>query len=790
MAQLSKEQEKQMAIMTSTTSTREEKLAATKLYTDMIKMESVAVDPENFMGEMDVPEETEEPKIRTIEEISAAAKKASLNETEVIVKDIVAKSNLPEDQKESLFADILAKVTPIAGWAKEQVGGLLENDFVQNTTNDLKRQLGLTVRAAGEGTANIVGIAYDPISVIVELADKIVRGDKATDIPQLSTQMATLLDSIGVPKPENTVERIVNVVGQGAVGGGGSASISTQLAKLLQGTSKKVASIMATNPLQQTAAGGSAGAAMQGTDEAGYGPAAQFGASLLAGGLTGKLTNQRTIPISERVRETVSEAEKLGVPVLTSDVRPPGTFAGKSLQVASESVPVVGTGPVRLSQNEARINAIQEFAKSWGVDLGDDVKIIETLSKDLFKRRGVLFQQASSAKQKILDNPKLQVESAGTMLATKTLKVIDDEIDRLKSLNSDALVPVINKLEGWKKSLINGTTGKSVGTASFQVANGQSFKNVEELRKVFGSSFKGDDMASVREIGQASLNKVYGPLIEEMGDFIKTHVGVAASKRWKTSNSKLSGLINELDNSLFKSVMKKGEVSPEEVSRILFSKKPSDVKLLLKNLDATGLKNAKTAMISSLYRKSLGSIDEGLPSPEKFKTELKKMSEQMGIVFSEQELDSIKGLGRVLDITKRAGDANVVLKTGGGMVSIPIVSGVLTQLLGGAVAGISAYAGVGGLARLFESSATRNILMKLPTVRPGSRQEAELIKRLNEVIILEQSKETGSDDQVGDQSGLDNSEIVVSENSPTLESIIGGLNPSVSKKILAASNAA
>ena len=195
-------------------------------------------------------------------------------------------------------------------------------------------------------------------------------------------------------------------------------------------------------------------------------------------------------------------------------------------------------------------------------------------------------------------------------------------------------------------------------------------------------------------------------------------------------------------------------------------------------------------MISSLYRKSLGSIDEGLPSPEKFKTELKKMSEQMGIVFSEQELDSIKGLGRVLDITKRAGDANVVLKTGGGMVSIPIVSGVLTQLLGGAVAGISAYAGVGGLARLFESSATRNILMKLPTVRPGSRQEAELIKRLNEVIILEQSKETGSDDQVGDQSGLDNSEIVVSENSPTLESIIGGLNPSASNKILAASNAA
>ena len=62
MAQLSKEQQKQMDIMEGypSTTTREEWLAATKLYNDMRRMESVAVDPENFMGEMDVPEETTE----------------------------------------------------------------------------------------------------------------------------------------------------------------------------------------------------------------------------------------------------------------------------------------------------------------------------------------------------------------------------------------------------------------------------------------------------------------------------------------------------------------------------------------------------------------------------------------------------------------------------------------------------------------------------------------------------------------------------------------------------------
>ena len=76
----------------------------------------------------------------------------------------------------------------------------------------------------------------------------------------------------------------------------------------------------------------------------------------------------------------------------------------------------MGTGDVRKLQQADRINAIQEFAKSWGVDLGNDVKIIETVAKDLFKRRGVLFQQASNSKNKILNDPKLQVESAGTML--------------------------------------------------------------------------------------------------------------------------------------------------------------------------------------------------------------------------------------------------------------------------------------------------------------------------------------------------------------------------------------
>ena len=49
---LSEEQKAQLAIMTSPTSTREEKIAATQLYTDMVNMERAAADPEEFMGGM------------------------------------------------------------------------------------------------------------------------------------------------------------------------------------------------------------------------------------------------------------------------------------------------------------------------------------------------------------------------------------------------------------------------------------------------------------------------------------------------------------------------------------------------------------------------------------------------------------------------------------------------------------------------------------------------------------------------------------------------------------------
>ena len=52
---------------------------------------------------------------------------------------------------------------------------------------------------------------------------------------------------------------------------------------------------------------------------------------------------------------------------------------------------------------------------------------------------------------------------------------------------------------------------------------------------------------------------------------------------------------------------------------MLFSKKPSDVKLIYKNLDQVGKANAKASIIAEMFKKSVNA--DGSVSPEIFKSQ-------------------------------------------------------------------------------------------------------------------------------------------------------------------------
>tara|TARA_R100001377_G_scaffold17813_2_gene9139 strand:- start:1210 stop:3330 length:2121 start_codon:yes stop_codon:yes gene_type:complete len=702
---------------------------------------------------------------RTLAEIAAAAKEADKESSQIKVDEVVASSGLPEEQKLNFAQDLMTKITPIAGWASDKVGELKDVDFI----NEGQRQLGLTARAAAEGAASLGGIVYDPIATIINLASAISGGKG--DIPRLSDQMASVLNKLDVPEPENAQERIVNMVSQGMVAGGGSASVSTKIANYLSGVSKKVANIMAAGSGTQVVGGGSAGAGGQATAEMGGGPVAQTIAALASGLVGGKISNIKTDPIPEQTIATAKQAESAGLPVLTSDVRPPSTFAGKWLQRTSESIPVLGTGGIRSAQQDLRAEAVTNLARSFGVNLGDDVDIVSEVAKDLLRKRGSELTKYTKLKSSVIENDALR--SSGVVDVNKTVAAIDQEIDQLSRLRSGEFAPVIERLKDWRSAILGEKVVKGPKGKNVTIREGQPLENIELLRKQIGQSFEDPSLAAVKAVGQQALNRIYNPLREDMRSFITTFGSKNDIKRFDVSNARLTELAGELDNSLFKSVLKKGEMTPEDVNRILFSKKPSDVKLLYKNLDATGRANARTAIISDMFKKSLNANET--ISPDVFKNQIKKRSEQLGIFFNERDLNTVEGLGRVLSLTRRGAEANVLPPTGA-MLQIPIISGFLMQSLGGVGGGLAAVASIGGIARILESPAVRNILVKLPKVSAGSVQEAELMKRLDDIIMLESGSPSEDENYLS------------TETSGALQNIIGNIKPSTINKVITQSS--
>ena len=690
-------------------------------------------------------------------------------------QDLMLESAKEDNTNIGLIQDITQKTKKVAGELEELVVPKLQDeDFVKSVTDETVRQLGLTGRAMAEGGANLIGIVYDPIANMINLASQMTNNPQ--NIKPLGMQMTNLLNNLGIPNPENATERIVNMVGQGMTSAGGSAQISRQLANFLQGTAKKVATIMSAKPGLQTVSGGGAGASGQGAAELGYGPVTQFISALLGGLSTGIILSPKgstaniddlveTIPTT--TKETIQQAKNLGVDVMTTDAIPPSTFAAKWLQQTSEFIPFFGTGGLRKAQQDQRISAISDLVRTYGVKFGNDKDILTDVSKSLLAKRGSDLTKYTKMKKSVTENPDLN--QAGKVDVSNTIKQIDEEIFKLQSLRSAQTKEAIDVLKDWKKSLVN-----------------QNLANVEALRKFIGQAFEAPNLANIRTIGEQALNRIYAPLKEDMRQFIINFGKKNDIKKFDVSFNKLKDLSGELENNALSGVLKKGDQTPEIVERLLFSKKPSELKLLYKNLDSVGKANARSAIVARMFRQSLNN-DMGI-SPEKFKAQIKNMSDNLGIFFNEKDLDSVLGLGKVLSITQRASQANINPPTGQ-VLQIPVLSMFLQNTLGmspfslqGAGASAIALGTIGGIGRVIESPIIRNLLMKLGKTSDGSPEEAKILKRIDDIIILkvgEPKEETDAnqalDNIIEEQSSLEQSssaqDIMNTISAPTINKI-------------------
>jgi hypothetical protein len=264
---------------------------------------------------------------------------------------------------------------------------------------------------------------------------------------------------------------------------------------------------------------------------------------------------------------------------------------------------------------------------------------------------------------------------------------------------------------------------------------GRNLLELEAYRKdVLSNVFKNDPQNQIsppaREAGEKSLRAIYGPVRQDMGDFIRQNGERRDYDRWTVSNRRLSEEANELQKQALKRVLRTGDATPEAVNTLLFSSKPSDVAALYRNLSPQGRAVARQAIIARAAEKAT-STGEEVASPTRFANEIQKLSQSVGVFFTGDELARVEGLSRVLNATRRAGEAGALPTTGAQLYLPAALSGIgaLGDGLTGFIQGLGVAGGIGAAARLYESPAMRNLLLQASRTDNPERL-VEIAKRM------------------------------------------------------------
>ena len=551
---------------------------------------------------------------------------------------------------------------------------------------------------AGAALTTLGPIVGDPL---VEGINKLLGTEFSTPTEALNN----LLTAAGMPEAQTGTERVLQSAAGGVGGAGGAIGLGRTMAQSAVPLVSAVGNALAAQPAAQIAGGAGGGASAQGSAEMGAGPIEQ-----LLAGLVGGTTGTAAVPRGPRapLPPIVQEATEAGIPLLTSDVLPPGTFAGRTARITGERIPIAGTGPVREAQQNARVAAVRDVVTDYGA--ADADALPGEIITDLAQTRSATIQRYSATKNEV--------------------------IDRLKDLGPVSLPSASRRLVTEIRDLRSRRTPEAdeAATALEQIMNDIQGRNLFELeayrKDVLGNVFKNDPANQMspgaRDVGAKALRAIYDPVREDMGDFIRQNGQRRDYERWSVSNRRLSEEANELQNQALKRALRTGNATPEVVNNLLFSSKPSDVAALYRNLSPRGRAVARQAIIARAAARATNAGEE-VASPTRFANEVRDLGRSVGVFFNGDDLIRLQGLTRVLNATRRAGEANVFPTTGAQNYLPTLITGGVGAL--GGVKALAAGASVGLAARLYESPAVRNLLLQASRTEDPQRLR-EIAKRI------------------------------------------------------------
>lgn len=452
-----------------------------------------------------------------------------------------------------------------------------------------------------------------------------------------------------------------------------------------------------------------------------------LGAALpLAGGAVGSVVDAakrgvgalRSAPAAQS--ELVQAAKAADIPLMTSDIAQPSTFIGKSGQVIGERIPIAGTGGLRATQQEARKAAIQELGDKYPTP--NPSQIIDSLKAQKSKIK----QGAGQTYNELLP----QVDALGPTPYTKTSQAIDNAISELSKPGVVSSKEAVQELQQFKDTL--GSADQTYSTLK---------ENRTALREAV-NSYDNQGRSQLPSRAKALMNQVYSAISNDMDEAATNALNPRDLARLKGADSIYRSEAEKLTKTRLKNVLDKGDLTPEVAESLLFSSKPSEVKNLYSSLGQSGQDAARATIIQRALTKAGGLED---PSPEKFISELRRMQSQIGVVFEGDQRQQLLGLQKVLEATKRAGQAGVQTATGQQLYA-PVAGAVVGSLVGDLGTTLALGASVGAIARAYESPVVRNAMIRIgqsPKSEASKRLALQLARQLNAGVQAARAQHPG-----------------------------------------------
>lgn len=397
--------------------------------------------------------------------------------------------------------------------------------------------------------------------------------------------------------------------------------------------------------------------------------------------------------------EIVQAAERAKIPLMTTDVAEPTTFIGKSARSVGERIPVAGTGGLRATQQEARQRAIQELGEAFPEPKPDAVISSLKAQTDRIK------QAAGQRYEQLI--PK--VDAIGPVQYQKTAQAIDEALAELSRPGVVSSDDALREIAGFRDVLASADQTYSTLT-----------QNRTALREAI-NSYDGMSRSQMPSRAKSLMNRIYSSLSQDMDDAAKAALTPQEFGKLKSAQAVWASEAEKLTRTRLKNVLDKGDLTPEVAETLIFSKKPSEVRNLYQSLDNQGRQAVRATVIQKAI-KDAGGIDA--VSPDKFLNSLNKMQAQTGTLFKGEDKKQVMGLIKVLETTRRAGQAGVQTATGQELYA-PVGAAAVGSFFGDFGATIAAGGALGALARAYESAPVRNALIRI-----GSAPSSDASKRL------------------------------------------------------------